>query len=64
MLRGDNLARLRLELWADLATPRAEFEALSQPPCLLNGRNVLPSLVVAWTVSMMSLAARHATESA
>jgi hypothetical protein len=31
MLCGDNLARLRLELWTDLATPRAGFEGLSQP---------------------------------
>jgi hypothetical protein len=53
MLRGDNLAWLRLELGTDLATPRAVFEALLHPRCLLNGRNVLPSLVVARTVSMM-----------
>ena len=32
MLRGDNLAWLRLEPGTDLAAPRAEFEALSQPP--------------------------------
>src|SRR6266446_310518 len=53
MLRGDNLAWLRLELGTDLATPRAVFEALVLPRCLLNGRNVLPRLVVARTVSMM-----------
>src|SRR5208337_2620772 len=53
MLGGDNLVWLGLELGTDLATPRAVFEALSLPRCLLNGRNVLPSLVVARTVSMM-----------
>src|SRR6266849_11116157 len=53
MLRGDNLAWLRLELGTDLATPRVVFEALMHPRCLLNGRNVLPSLVVARTVPMM-----------
>src|SRR5208337_3749060 len=51
--RGDNVACLRLEPGTNLAAPRAVFEALSQPRRLLNGRNVLPSLVVAWTVSMM-----------
>src|SRR5262245_13084272 len=53
MLCGDDLARLRLELGTDLATPRAVFEALVLPRCLLNGRNVLPGFVVARTVSMM-----------
>src|SRR6266446_9830375 len=53
MLRGDDLAWLRLELGTDLAAPRAVFEDLALPRCLLNGRNVLPSLVVAGTVSMM-----------
>src|SRR5262245_21949497 len=53
MLRGDDLSRLRLELATDLATPRAVFEGLMRPRCLLNGRNVLPSLIVARTVSMM-----------
>src|ERR1700736_5302354 len=57
MLRSDNLAWLRLELGTDLATPRAVFEALSHPRGLLNGCNVLPSLVVARTVSM-----RHCIE--
>src|SRR5262249_20382088 len=36
-----------------LATPRAVFEALVLPRCLLNGRNVLPSLVIARAISMM-----------
>ena len=53
MLQGHDIARLRLELAADLATPRAVFEGLMQPGRLLNRRNVLPGLVVAWTVSMM-----------
>src|SRR5271166_3682575 len=53
MLRGDNLARLGLELGTDLATPRAVLEAPSQPRCFLNGRNVLPGLVVTRTVPMM-----------
>jgi hypothetical protein len=48
MLLGNDFARLRLELAADLAAPRAVFEGLSQPGCLLNRRNVLPGLVVAW----------------
>src|SRR5262245_2040081 len=53
MLGGDDLAWVRLELGTDLATPRAVFEALACPRCPRNGRNVLPSLVVARTVSMM-----------
>ena len=44
MLRGDNLAWLRIELMMDLATPCSVFEALSRPPRLLDGRDVLPSL--------------------
>jgi hypothetical protein len=53
MLEGHDIGRLRLELAADLATPRAVFEALVHPRCLLNWRNVLPKLVVGRTVSMM-----------
>src|SRR5206468_8215578 len=53
MLEGHDFARLRLELAADLATPHAVFEALSRPSCLLDRRNVLPSLVVALTVTTM-----------
>src|SRR5262249_46844397 len=53
MLRGDNLAWLRLELGTDLATPSAVFEALVRPRCLLNWRNVLPVLIVARTIAMM-----------
>src|SRR5258706_15894048 len=53
MVCGDNLARLRLELGTDLAPPRAVFEDLALPRCLLNWRNVFPGLVVARPVSMM-----------
>jgi hypothetical protein len=48
-----NLTRLRFELAADLAAPRAIFEGLSQLRCFLDGCNVFPGLVVAWTVAMM-----------
>src|SRR5262252_9770084 len=53
MLERHDVARLRYELSADLATPRPVFEGLARPGCLLDGRDVLPSLVVAWTVAMM-----------
>ena len=53
MLLGDDFARLRLELAADLATPRAAFEGLSRPRCPLDRCNILPGLLVARTVSMM-----------
>src|SRR5262245_62771610 len=53
MLCGDNLTRLGRELGADLTAPRAVFKALAHPCCLLNGGDVLPSLIVAWTVAMM-----------
>src|SRR5262245_41697581 len=53
MLCCDNLTRLGRKLGADLTTPRAVFEALVYPCCLLNGGDVLPSLIVARTVSMM-----------
>jgi hypothetical protein len=53
MLESPDIAWLRLEFAADLATPRVVFEALVHPRCLLNGRNVLPCLIVAWTVSTM-----------
>src|ERR1700736_530322 len=46
MVCGDNLARLRLELGTDLTPPRAVFEDLALPRCLLNWRNVFPGLVV------------------
>ena len=50
MLERHDIAWLRLEFAADLATPRAVFEGLSQPRYLLDGRDVLPSLIVALTV--------------
>ena len=53
MLKGHDIVRLRCEFAADLAAPRGLFECPSRPRCLLNWRNVLPALVVAWTVSMM-----------
>src|SRR6516225_9488523 len=53
MLEGHDIARLRFEFAADLATLRAVFEGLVQPSCLLDGRNVLPGLVVPWTAAMM-----------
>jgi hypothetical protein len=37
MLEGHDVARVRRELAADLAPPRAVCEALSQPRCLLTG---------------------------
>jgi hypothetical protein len=53
MLLGYDVARLRLKLAADFSTPRSVFEALVRPGCLLDGRNVLPSLVVARAVAPM-----------
>ena len=53
MLHSDNLAWLRRELGADFSAPRTVFEGLSLERPLLNGRNVLPSFVVARTVSTM-----------
>ena len=50
MLLGDDVARLRLELVAQLAAPRAELERLAVPRRLLDGRDVLPGLVVAGPV--------------
>src|SRR5215467_850409 len=53
MLLDDNFAWHRRELSPELATPSAILKCFVRPRCLLNGRNVLPSLVIAWTVSMM-----------
>ena len=47
MLLDDNFAWLRRELGPKLTTPRAVLECFSRPRRLLNGRNVLPGLVVA-----------------
>src|SRR5215813_3123274 len=53
MLEGHDVARLRLEFNADLGAPCPVFEGLMRPSRLLNRSNVLPGLVVAWTVTMM-----------
>ncbi len=53
MLLGDDLARLRCESAADFAAPCAVFESLARPSCLLDGRNILPVLVIVWAVPMM-----------
>src|SRR5215813_6079240 len=53
MLCDDNLTWLRLEFGTDLATPSTVFEAFSSPRCPLDRRNILPSLVVARSISMM-----------
>src|SRR5262249_26841307 len=53
MLSGDNLTWLRLEFGTDLATPSTVFEGFSPPRCPLDRRNILPSLVVARSISMM-----------
>ena len=53
MLEGYDVTRLRFELAAHLAAPRAVFKALVHPGCLLNRRNVLPGLVVARAISTM-----------
>src|SRR6516225_1974088 len=53
VLQGHDVAHLRCELAADLATPGPVLEGLMRPGCLLDGSNVLPGLVVALTVSMM-----------
>src|SRR5262245_7427449 len=53
VFEGHDIARLRFELAADLAAPRAVFEGLMRPRGFLRGRNVPPGLVVSRTVSMM-----------
>src|SRR5262249_10275629 len=53
MLKGNNVAWLRCKFAPDLAAPGAVFEGLVRPRCLLDGRNVLPTLVVARAISMM-----------
>src|SRR5262245_12228253 len=53
MLEGHDVARLRCEFAPAPAAPRAVFEGLVRPRCLLDGRNVLPTLVVARAISMM-----------
>ena len=53
MLLDDDLPRLRCEFGADFTTPCAVFEGLARPRCLLDGRNILPALVIARAVAMM-----------
>lgn len=53
MLLGHNLTRQRLKSITDLGAPRAAFESLSFPCCLLDGRNVFPCLVIAQPKSMV-----------
>src|SRR5262245_7769034 len=53
MLEGHNIARMRYEFAADFAAPRSVLEGLVQPRGLLNGRDVLPGLVITRTVSVM-----------
>lgn len=53
MFGDDNLVWLRLKLGAELATPGAVCESPSLPRCFLNGRNVLPRLLVSRPVSTM-----------
>src|SRR5262245_553884 len=53
MLEGHDISWLRFEFGADLAAPRSVLERLVQPRGFLHRRDVLPCLVVTWTVSMM-----------
>jgi hypothetical protein len=53
MLLRHDIARLRFELAADLASPRALSEDLTIPCGLLDWCNVLPGLVVARTVAVV-----------
>src|SRR5262245_63878149 len=53
MLKGNNISWLRCEFTAELAAPRPELEGPVQPRGFLHRRDVLPELVVTWTVSMM-----------
>src|SRR4029450_2424586 len=53
MFLSDDIAGLRCEFAADLATPCAVFEGLARPAFLLDRRNVLPGLIIARAVAMM-----------
>src|SRR4249920_489294 len=53
MLEGNNISWLWFEFGAELTAPRTVLEGLVQPRRLLHRRDVLPRLVVTWTVSMM-----------
>jgi hypothetical protein len=51
VFRGYDLARLGRELGTNLTAPRAIFEGLVPPRCILNGRDIPPSLIVTWAVT-------------
>src|SRR5262249_11137700 len=53
VLEGHDVAHLRCELAADLATPGPVLEGLMRPGSFLDGSNVLPGFVVARAVPMM-----------
>jgi hypothetical protein len=53
MLEDHGVTGLGLELLTDLTSPRAVFERLTRPGSLLDGRDILPRLVVAGTVATM-----------
>src|SRR5262245_41527344 len=53
MFCRDDVARLGLEFGTNLTTPSAVFESFAPPRCLLDGRNVFPGLIVAWTIPAM-----------
>src|ERR1700741_2245546 len=53
MLERHDVTGLRSEFAADLPAPGPVFEDLARPRPLLDGRNVLPGLVVAGTVPVM-----------
>src|SRR6185369_934952 len=53
MLEDHGLSGLGLELLTDLTSPRAVFKRLARPRSLLDGRDVLPRLVIAGTVATM-----------
>src|SRR6185437_8727693 len=53
MLLGHDVARMGSEFGAEVPAPGPIFKRFSRPGCLLNRRDILPGLVVAWTISMM-----------
>src|SRR5207245_1753621 len=53
MLKSHDVTRLRGEFAADLAAPRPVFEDLMRPGCLLDRRDVPPTLVVAGAIATM-----------
>src|SRR5215813_11558360 len=53
VLLGHDVAWLRRKLRANLSSPCAGFEDLALHRCLLDGRDVLPALVIAWAIPMV-----------